>query len=62
MPYTVAQEQSTITIHLKGIDMNSTDSLAYNYFIPSQNLRTFIRDVSRIYSLKYREIIFSFSD
>jgi len=32
-----------------GIDINSTDSLAYNYFIPSQNLKTFIRYVSQIF-------------
>lgn len=66
MPYTAAQKQDSIIIHLKGnneiiyrvrwqwiimlgIEMNSTDSLAYNYFIPSQNLKTFIRYVSYIY-------------
>ena len=45
MPYTAAREQDTITIQLKGIDINATDSLAYNYFIPSQNLKNFIRYV-----------------
>jgi len=45
MPYTVAREQDSVTIQLKGIDVNATDSLAYNYFIPSQNLKNFIRYV-----------------
>jgi hypothetical protein len=58
MPYTVAKEQNIITIQLKGININSTDSLAYNYFIPSQTLRTFIHYVSEIYQLKYRKIIY----
>ncbi len=45
MPYTAAYEQDSIIIQLKGIDMNATESLAYNYFIPSQNLKNFIRYV-----------------
>lgn len=45
MPYTAARERDSITIQLKGIDMNATESLAYNYFIPSQNLKNFIRYV-----------------
>ncbi|CAF4845387.1 unnamed protein product, partial [Rotaria socialis] len=34
MPYTAAHVQDTLTIYLKGIQSNTTDSLAYNYFIP----------------------------
>ena len=45
LPYTAARQQDSITIHLKGIDANAVDSLAYNYFIPSQNLKNFIRYV-----------------
>jgi hypothetical protein len=33
---------------MSGIDINSTDSLAYNYFIPSQNLKTLICYVGHI--------------
>ncbi|CAF0742860.1 unnamed protein product [Rotaria sordida] len=47
IPYTVAYEQDTITIQLKGIQMNATDSLAYHYFIPSQNLKNFIRYIEQ---------------
>jgi hypothetical protein len=52
MPYTVAREQDSVTIQLKGIDVNATDSLAYNYFIPSQNLKNFIRYVCFIFQAK----------
>ncbi len=45
MPYTAAREQDAIIIQLKGMDINGTESLAYNYFIPSQNLKNFIRYV-----------------
>lgn len=45
MPYTAAREQKQIIIQLKNLDVNSTDSLAYHYFIPSQNLKNFIRYV-----------------
>ncbi|CAF0974994.1 unnamed protein product [Adineta steineri] len=47
MPYTAAREQNAIMIQLKGIDLNATDSLAYNYFIPSQNLKNFIRYIEQ---------------
>ena len=46
MPYTAAREQTDIVLHLKGIEINATDSLAYNYFIPNQNLKNFVRYVS----------------
>jgi hypothetical protein len=46
MPYTAAREQHEIVIRLKGIDTNATDSLAYNYFIPNQNLKNFLRYVT----------------
>ena len=42
LPFTAARERDSITIQLKGIDMNATESLAYNYFIPSQTLKNFI--------------------
>ena len=44
-PYTAAREQDSIFIQLKGVESNATESLAYNYFIPSQNLKNFIRFV-----------------
>ncbi|CAM4857476.1 unnamed protein product [Rotaria socialis] len=47
MPYTAAHVQDTLTIYLKGIQSNTTDSLAYNYFIPSQNLKNFIRYIEQ---------------
>ncbi|CAF5027518.1 unnamed protein product, partial [Rotaria sp. Silwood1] len=47
IPYTAAHEQDTITIQLKGIQINATDSLAYHYFIPSQNLKNFIRYIEQ---------------
>ncbi|CAF1008863.1 unnamed protein product [Adineta steineri] len=47
MPYTAAREQNSVMIQLKGIDLNATDSLAYNYFIPSQNLKNFIRYIEQ---------------
>ncbi|UJR23738.1 hypothetical protein I4U23_026715 [Adineta vaga] len=47
MPYTAAREQNTILIQLKGIENNATDSLGYNYFIPSQNLKNFIRFIEQ---------------
>jgi hypothetical protein len=46
MPYTAAREQTDIVLHLKGIEINATDSVAYNYFIPNQNLKNFVRYVS----------------
>lgn len=45
LPYTVAHEQDKISIQLKGNQANAAESLAYNYFIPSQNLKNFIRYV-----------------
>lgn len=51
MPYTAAREQDILTIRLKGIEVNATESLAYNYFIPSQNLKNFIRYVCQIFVL-----------
>jgi hypothetical protein len=54
MPYTAAYEQDSIVIRLKGIDMNATESLAYNYFIPSQNLKNFIRYVCSIVPIEIR--------
>lgn len=58
MPYTAARQQDSITIHLKGIDTNATDSLAYNYFIPSQNLKNFIRYVCFLSPCKRILILF----
>lgn len=46
MPLIAAKEQKEVVIHLKNIESNSTDSLAYNYLIPNQNLKNFIRYVS----------------
>jgi hypothetical protein len=59
MPYTAAREQNAITIQLKGIDINATESLAYNYFIPSQNLKNFIRYVGGIFIIEviYKNIL-----
>ena len=42
MPYTAAREQTDIALHLKGIEINATHSLAYNYFFLNQNLKNFI--------------------
>ncbi len=58
MPYTAAREQDTITIQLKGIDINATDSLTYNYFVPSQNLKNFIRYVCLMFQSKLNTNIF----
>ncbi|CAF1036217.1 unnamed protein product [Adineta ricciae] len=46
-PYTAAREQDSILIQLKGIESNATESLSYNYFIPSQNLKNFIRFIEQ---------------
>ncbi|CAF1023821.1 unnamed protein product, partial [Didymodactylos carnosus] len=49
LPYVIVHEQSlqTVNICLKGIESNSTDALAYNYFIPSQNLKNFLRYIEQ---------------
>lgn len=47
LPFTAARERDSITIQLKGTDMNATESLAYHYFIPSQNLKNFIRYIEQ---------------
>ncbi|CAF0737811.1 unnamed protein product [Didymodactylos carnosus] len=49
LPYTIVHDQAlqTVTICLKGAESNSTDALAYNYFIPSQNLKNFSRYIEQ---------------
>jgi hypothetical protein len=44
MPYTATREQDNI-IQFKEADINATESLAYNNFIPSPNWKNFIRYV-----------------
>ena len=43
MPYIAACEQDSITVQLKGIDINTMESLACNYFITKQLFALHIR-------------------
>lgn len=47
MPLIAAREQKELVIYLKNIETNSTDSLAYDYLIPNQNLKNFLRYIEQ---------------
>jgi len=53
MPYIAACEQDSITVQLKGIDINTMESLACNYFIPNQNLKILFVILNKILTLVF---------